>query len=386
MRRIWIIAWNDIRQTAKDRPSLFWMIIMPVAFIYLFGSLGGGGDRSPRVALGLVDQDHSFLSRHFSEALTREGFRVEPMTPAEADSSHGPPRHVRIPIGFQDSVALGRPVNPRLLQQPDADASATITAEMHIQRAIIQTLTDLVRASKGREPPLVFDAAFESTFTAIASQPDRITVRSEAAGQGRPVPRGRQHSLPGTITLFMLINTAIYGAVFLTQERQDHVLARTATYPVSRNGILAGKLLGRTLLGLLQAAILLAAGRFLLGVYLGNSLIGMTALIIAISLTVASMSLFWGAVLRRPEQATAIALVSSLFLGAIGGCWWPLEVVPGWMRTAGHLSPAAWAMDGLHALISFGAGPEAVMLPSVVLLGYAAIFTAIGARLLRFTD
>jgi hypothetical protein len=41
-------------------------------------------------------------------------------------------------------------------------------------------------------------------------------------------------------------------------------------------------------------------------------------------------------------------------------------------------------MDGFHALISFGRGIEAVVLPAAVLLGFAALFAALGARLLRF--
>jgi ABC-type multidrug transport system permease subunit len=53
------------------------------------------------------------------------------------------------------------------------------------------------------------------------------------------------------------------------------------------------------------------------------------------------------------------------------------------MQVAGHVSPAAWAMDALHGLISFGKGGEAVIIPSLVLLGYATAFLAVGARKLR---
>ena len=40
-------------------------------------------------------------------------------------------------------------------------------------------------------------------------------------------------------------------------------------------------------------------------------------------------------------------------------------------------------MDGFHALISFGHGVEAVVLPAAVLLGFAALFAALGSSLLR---
>ena len=395
MRRILTLALHDLRLTAKDRPVLFWIVIMPVGFVFLFGSMSGG-ERTPRIGLTVVDEDGSFLSGAFAEALSREGFRITRMTPQVADTSAVPDRRLRVPAGFQDSIRAGRQVPVFLDIQPDANAAASFTAELHVQRAIWKTIVNLIASGhelglapvRANEPaaPFAVDEVFESTFSAAAAQPGIIAVEVESGGRGRPVPSGMNHSLPATITLFMLINTGIYGGVFLTQEKQDRVLARQATYPMSPAAILAGKLLGRVLIGLTQALILILAGRFLLGAYLGNSALGLVAVILCLAFAVAALALFWGAVLRSVEQTTAITLVVSLFLGAIGGCWWPLDVVPAWMRAAGHVSPAAWAMDAFHALISFGAGPAAVLLPCAVLVGYGLLFLAVGARLLRFSD
>ncbi len=400
LRRVFSMAMVDLLQTVKDRPSIFWMVIMPVVFIYAFGAMNsGGGVQTVRINLLVADEDQSFLSGSFCDALTAEGFNVARMAVIDADSIASRPRCLHIPVGFQDSVALGHQVTLRLHRRPNTNDEATITAEMHLQRAIIETITNLAEAQRkiagpgptpgepsANSPLLVIDEAFEAAFVATAAESSRVFVEAKTAGRGRPVPSGKGQSFPATLTLFMLINTAIYGAVFLTQEKQDQILPRIATYAVSHSGILVGKLLGRTLLALLQAIILILAGKFLLGVYLGNSPVGLAAVVLCLALTVASISLFWGAVLRRVEQATAVVLVVSLFLGAMGGCWWPLEVVPSWLRTAGHISPAAWALDGFHALISYGAGAEAVVLPCLILLAYAAVFTALGARFLRYTS
>ncbi|MDM7916402.1 MAG: ABC transporter permease [Candidatus Eisenbacteria bacterium] len=134
---------------------------------------------------------------------------------------------------------------------------------------------------------------------------------------------------------------------------------------------------------MLQAVVLLAAGRLLFGVYWGNSALGLAVLLVCLGLACASLGLLLGSILRSEEQASALGWIVPLFLGAIGGTWWPLEIVPSWMRAAGHVSPAAWAMDGLHGLISFGRGAAAVTVPALVLLGFAAAFFAAGARLLR---
>lgn len=416
MGRMLALAFNDLRLTLKDRPALFWAVIMPVAFIYIFGAVYRDHG-SPSVGLAVVDGDDTFFSKALTAQLSEEGFDVSVVTDSIARADW--PRYLQIPAGFQDSIAVAHQVPIRFGLKPDANAEYSQTARMHILRATIKMIVDLIETAKrlgitldadvpadeggglsgaltrlreafggagGEEAPIVIDAAFERTFAEVAAEPAKVTMASRVAGKGRPVPSGQRMSLPAMITLFMLINTGMYGAVFLTEEKQTRVLSRIATYPLSRTGILAGKLLGRTLIGLTQAAILLIAGRFLLGTFLGNSLPALLILILCLALTVGAHALFWGAVLKRVEQATAVMMIVSLFLGAIGGCWWPLEVVPGWMRTFGHISPAAWAMDGFHALISFGETGLAILVPCLVLIAYAAVFTIAGAFLLKYSD
>jgi ABC-type multidrug transport system permease subunit len=182
------------------------------------------------------------------------------------------------------------------------------------------------------------------------------------------------------------VNTGMYGGISLIVEKQERILARMAGCPLSRGGIVAGKLLGGVLIAAVQAAVLLLAGRLLFRADVGHSVLGLALVVVCFALVCAALALAWGAVVRRPEQAYVLVLVTSMFLGALGGCWWPLEVVPGWMQTLGHLSPTAWAMDGLHALISFGAGAGAVAVPCLVLLAYAAVLSFLATRGLRFTE
>ena len=188
------------------------------------------------------------------------------------------------------------------------------------------------------------------------------------------------------LVLFLLMNTSISGAVFLAQDRQSGVLARLATLPINRAGLLTGRIVGLLGLALVQSAIMLIFGHFIFGVSWGPDPVALLALILCLGLAASALGIFLGAVLRTPEQASAIAWIVPLFLGAIGGCWWPLEVTPEVMQALGHLSPAAWAMDGMHGLISFGKGAPAIFIPCLVLLGYATILTAIGSRLLRTSD
>lgn len=68
----------------------------------------------------------------------------------------------------------------------------------------------------------------------------------------------------------------------------------------------------------------------------------------------------------------------------LGGAWWLLDVVPEFMRVAGHISPIAWAMDGYTSL-KFRNGDLGTVLPSIlVLIGMAAAFFILGIRRFRY--
>jgi ABC-type multidrug transport system permease subunit len=102
------------------------------------------------------------------------------------------------------------------------------------------------------------------------------------------------------------------------------------------------------------------------------------------SLAVGSMSILLGAVVRTEAQASSIGWIASMVMAALGGCWWPSEIMPAWMWKLAHVFPTAWAMDGFHALISFGRGIEGVWLPCLALCGFGLVFSMLGARFLRF--
>ena len=76
--------------------------------------------------------------------------------------------------------------------------------------------------------------------------------------------------------------------------------------------------------------------------------------------------------------------VGSLTLTPLGGAWWPMMIVPDWMRIVGHISPVAWAMDAYTELIFFGGSMQTVLVPVAVLLGMAVVFFAVGALRFRY--
>ncbi len=389
LRHILTLAANDVRMVLRARATVVWMVLLPIVFVYVFGSLGGG-DGEIRIGLTVVDQDSSPTSSLFVGSLQGEGFEVS-LAPADSESLASSLRCLLIPRGLQDSLLGGSRTN-LLFWDPSRSPEAGMGAKVHLYKCLVRMLADVTEAGRRADSVAATSAAGverDSLFLAFlhdaASAPELVEMRRSMAGKGRPVPTGTKQSFPGTLTFFMILNPSIYGAIAILDEKRRGILARTMTAPLSRGTLIVGKLSGRIMMGLVQAGILIVAGRLILGAFLGHSVPGMAMMVIATALAAGSIALFWGAVLSKPEQGTAVALVVSLLIGALGGCWWPLEIVPSWLRTVGHISPAAWAMDGFNRLISFGEGVASAAPFALILLLYAVFFSALGAKLMRIS-
>jgi ABC-type multidrug transport system permease subunit len=91
-----------------------------------------------------------------------------------------------------------------------------------------------------------------------------------------------------------------------------------------------------------------------------------------------------GSLTVTEDKVIGLCILLSLVMAALGGCWWPLEIVPDSMKVAAHVVPAGWAMDALHQLISFGGGWEKVRFPVGVLFLYGLAAHLAAAKCFRY--
>ena len=383
MRKIWTLAMNDLRLTTGNRGSFIWMLAFPLAMMWFFGNMsGGGGGELPRISLTVIDEDGGWLARAFVEELNGEQVNLQEVTADEFEALEQKVRTLRIPAGFTAKVLAGEQQELRLEKEAASNEEFGVAAEVHVLRSIVRALGNLTEMDTG-SVTTVTDAENREAYRRLSERPQLVTVAISTAGRGRPVPAGTRQSVPGIMTMTVLMMTLIYGGVFLTHEKQTGMLRRQAGLPITRRDILLGKLVGRMMVAGLQIALLVPAGKLIFGISWGNSLAGLLLVLLSFSIAVAGLSTLLGAVLSTPEQASGLGWILSMVLAGLGGCWWPAEVMPEWMQTLGHLFPTAWAMDAFHSLISFGHGVDAVALPAAVLIGFGGLFSLLGARFLK---
>jgi ABC-2 type transport system permease protein len=401
MRSLWHIARHDLRQYLSERSNIFFMLLMPVGFVFFFALVNaGGGGSDVRVSLPVVDRDGEFLSEAFVAQLRGERFVTPVYAAAAAETTVFDVRHIAIPDSFTHHVLSARRATVALHASARSNVDFDLASEVRLHQAQVRFLGNLlrwtaempaVRPGRGLEPDAI-DATARQRFLDLIGEPSRVTIASSFAGTGRPVPRGTRQSIPGVLVMFVVMSVLIGGSESLTREKVQGTLRRLTTTPLSARQVLLGKTLGLTLLGLAQALVLVIITETLaqfgvagLDFRWGPYLLAVAPVLVAFCACIAALGLVISGLLRTPQQAESLAWLFGMFISALGGAWWPLEIMPDAMRLFGQILPTSWAMAGLHGAITYGQGLAGAVTPTLVLLLMGALFWALGSRTLRVT-
>jgi ABC-2 type transport system permease protein len=393
MTRILDIAFKDLLQLSRDFKTFMFLLIMPILFTFLFGFAVGGfssGDSDSRLPVGYISQDdhrvtdslHDLLDRSevikLDENIFHSAADLEQLV-ADGDLAAA----IIVPDGYGRLVLKGKTARLNVIADTSTSAWTTVEAEL---LSLTSRLDSAVRTATVIEEAgaqgIPFDYAFEKSLSAWEEPPIAIhETTSPALQKSGNENSSLAHTAPG-----MMLQFAIAGlltcAQLIVAERKSRTLQRILTTATKRVHIVIGHYLAILSLILIQFLILITFGQLALKV--GYLRLPAATLLVAFSaaLCISALGLLIGILAKTEEQAITFSLIPMFVFAGLGGAWVPLEVTGPAFKAIGHLSPVAWGMDGFENIVARGLGFESVLLPSVALIGYAALFFVLAV--LRF--
>lgn len=376
MKRIIDIGFTDFRLFMKSRSSYIWLFAVPLAFIYFMGfaNRGPGDPYNRRPPVLVENQDTNFLGRVFLDELSSQEMWL--LNPTNKESAA---RTIRIPTNFTARVLNGEQSKIGFYQRDgSAEADAAII-EVRLVRALIAMNSHLLEAATLTNAPA---GITEEQLRAVMRKPNPVRLNASFAGR-QPVPSGFNFSLPGNLVMYLMMNLMIYGGASVAAERRTGVIRRFMMHPITKLELIMGKIYGLMLLGGIQILFFLAVGKFLLGVNLGANLPAVTLTLLVLGWVGGSLGVLIGSLLASDDRVTGVCVLMSLLMGALGGCWWPLEIAPQGLQQVALCLPTGWALKALNQLISFGSGFDAALLPLAVLFSFGLAANLLAARFFK---
>ena len=411
MRTILDIAINDLRIFFSNLSNLIWLVGIPVGMTIVLGVAIPSDDGPSLVPVDVINHDQGPASELFIQSLRHANPNLllcpmdnttdDPCHMNEAETLDAAQSLVRlegtdtlalieIPDDFSARVSELEPVAIRFVAVED------LTAPQFIQQAVDSALTQTngalaasligSRLAAQIDADAIDDSALAESLRDRAAEiwaKDLIAVKyqlTQSSSSGSVGGFGQ--SIPGIGSMFVLF-AVLGGMALMIEDKRQWTMQRLASMPVTRSQLLGGKILGRFTLGMLQYLIIFAIG-VVVGQSYGRDPLALILIMLSFALCVTALSFALGSFVKDETQAAGLTNLLGISLAALGGAWWSLEVVPELMRTVGHISPVAWAMDGYTSLI-FENGDLGTVYPSIlILLGAAAVFFVFGVRRFRY--
>jgi ABC-2 type transport system permease protein len=409
MRRIWVIALNDLRASLRDRGTWINVFVLPIFMTILLATVSQSSSDGGRIdVLALDPADAStanfvgVLQRELGSTFTLCDLRQPAQAPNSCDlkAASGDLRALTetrvktnkvsaalvIPADFGARVQAGQTATLEYITPDGQQQNAAAQLQQKVEAALtrlngaIVVARGAVRALGNPADTATYDKVYAAAEAIWASDPVKIVQQTNTGGDV-PAGTGFGQSAPGFGAMFVLIN-AIGLAVLFVEERTTWTMQRMMMMPLARWQILAGKLLGRYLLSLFVFGMLIGVG-LAFGTRFGDPL-GVIVTVLAYCLAATGIALAFSTLVRTRSQAANLGFVVAMLLAPLGGAWWPLSIVPEFMRTIGHISPIAWSQNAFNQLVYYN-GTLLDILPYIgVLLLFAAVCFAFGLRRFRY--
>ncbi len=390
--RIIDLAFKDLSQIFRDKKALLFLVAMPIIFTLFMGfAYKGTGDstaKDTRIPLGWVNRDgDGVLAAQLHDLLASSDavklVELKPEAAPDAVRKGEVSGALIVPVGFSQQMT-GNPVQLRLMADP---ASAAGQSLFQLLRAPVTQLMSSVEiaglsADAAGKPgdPAELAAAFADASQAWSSTDSGSLVQVEqvVGSQAKKWYGDNPYNQasPGILVQFAIFGLVTSGQI-LVQERKSRTLQRMMTTAMRRWEIVAGHMLAMFAVVFVQGILLAAFGQFVLHVNYASEPLGNLLVMVGLGLWVAAVGLLIGVVARGDDQVVLFSLLAMFIFSALGGTWFPLEGAGGAYAAIGRLMPSAWAMSGFQNTLIRGLGLSSALLPTAVLLAYAAGFFAL---------
>jgi ABC-2 type transport system permease protein len=358
---------KELKLLFKEKGNLFFLLIMPMLFIVLFGSVFSESSNAT-ITVHCVDLDQSKVSKSFLRAVGRvKGFSLRTDGPEMLNERLQEVRDgklselVIIQKGFGNAVTSGRPAEIRFHHNIGKE---TVTGPIESVLNTVATRYQEQRvgaalSTAGKNPDEVKQ---------LLDPPIHIREIKEGGAGGKD--NVLNQVVPGYTVMFVFFIIFSMIRSFLA-ERESGMLARLRSTPMNPLAYLIGMWIPALLAVLIQCTILLTFGYAVYGISLGD-LSAVALIVLCLGICGTGIGLSVSLLARSENHGRGITMLITLGGAALGGLWLPEELMPHFAQVISHFTPQFWALQGFQQVMVHGAHIYDIWKTLAVLLAFGA--------------
>jgi ABC-2 type transport system permease protein len=372
MKTLLFLVKNILTLTFRRKSNIVVYIILPLISVFislLIYSSTGTSD----LVIGYVDNDNTFFSMELLDSMeslygyTLKDVKGEDMNDLLLDNKIA--AAIVIPKGYEDGIYNSSMENIQIVSIKGYETTAWLENYINLHQ---RNIKDLFFAANGDKES--FDAMYKSHAE------NKLAVYDINLSDDRSKKDTTITSL-GFLIMFIMLGQG-FSTQMILKEKRERTYYRIASSPVKTSEFLFANIVAAMLISLIQIVLVLV---FLEYVFQINTFVPaniMISILFVFSLVACGIGLV---VISFSDSSYMASTLNTMILTPtcmIGGCFWPVYIMPKFMQNLSYIVPQRWALEAIEK-IQKGYDYTAIVLNLFVLLMFAVVFFMIAILRLK---
>jgi ABC-2 type transport system permease protein len=361
------MLWKEFVQMRRDKFTLGMMVGIPAIQLILFGYAIRTEVR--HVPMVVLDQSRTAESRELIDVMRNTGnfdivgrvdSRDELRARIERGSAHAA---LVIPPEYLADLKRGRGATAQVI----VDAADPLSSQAAISAASL---------------------AAQSTSLSIARlagtggvQPLDVRVRPWY----NPDLKSSTFIVPGIIGVLLAMMLILITSMAIVRERERGTLEQLVVTPISKTGLMLGKIVPFIVVGYVQMTVILVLGKVLFDIPIRGNIALLYALTMAYIVANLALGLLVSTVTRTQVQAMQLSFFLIMPNILLSGFMFPRDAMPAPAQWIGNVLPLTYFLEILRGVLLKGIGLSELWRETLVLCAFATGLIALSVRRFRKT-
>ncbi|GAV23552.1 ABC transporter permease [Carboxydothermus pertinax] len=328
MKIFYKLVLANFKEMIREKMTIFWYIVFPLLFVFIFGTIFSGGGKNVSYDIGLVNLDQGPVSTGIVKAFDKVSiFKLhEGKEKEELQALDNGKRSLVIvlPQELTENLSTGKKTEIKIYyDQSQADTNQTL----------LSTVSQI----------------FNSIERQITRAPELLN----------PVPQGiRAKSLnqinyyiPGILAM-TLMQLGLFGSLRLVTLREKKILRSLGATPLPKTIFVSSEIFVRMIVSLVQAFLIVLVGHFVYDLKVIGNWFSLIGWVLFGSLAFISLGFALVSFARTTESAEGVIQVFQFIMMFLAGIFIPLSIMPKFLEPVAKVIPLTYLADAMRQVIS----------------------------------
>lgn len=348
----------------RDRLALFFGILFPLIFLFVFGSISGGsGDTTFSVAI--VNQSKtSFANQYIKQLESNKVFKVN--------------KQATTMSAARDKMSKNQ-LDGTFVLPPSFGA---IQPGQQYPSGQVQVVYTQNNQSAGQTLTSILDSSFKQINAKFISAQQPFTV----AGQQLNEKSLSQfdYTFAGLLG-FSIVGLGIFGPINVFPElKKQGILRRLHTTPLKVWQYFTSTMISQAIIGLVSLSIMFLVALTVFNLKVVGNYLEIGVFLVFSIITILGIGLAIGGWAKNERQAAPLGNIIVFPMLFLSGTFFPRFLMPQWLQSVSNYLPLTPVIDGIRMIVTEGKHLTQIGPQLGLLLAWTIIIYAIAFRVFRW--